>query len=110
MGGDNFKSRRVLVVGLARSGLAAAEFLAKRGARVKATDMKSEGELSEELSGLEQKGVELVLGSHPPGLVEDVELVIVSPGVPSMAPPLNEARAKGIPVWGNWSLVLKIFE
>jgi UDP-N-acetylmuramoylalanine--D-glutamate ligase len=66
--------------------------------------MKSEAELSEELSGLKRKGVELVLGSHPPGLVENVELVIVSPGVPSNAPPLNQARARGIPVWGELEL------
>jgi UDP-N-acetylmuramoylalanine--D-glutamate ligase len=104
MKAEDYQGRRILVVGLARSGVASAQFLAGRGAQVRATDLRPEKELSGELSGLIQKGVELVLGSHPPRLVEDAELVIVSPGVPFDAPPLKEARAKAVPIWGELEL------
>jgi UDP-N-acetylmuramoylalanine--D-glutamate ligase len=110
MKAEDYDGRRILVVGLARSGVASAEFLLGRGAQVKATDLRSKKELSGELSGLNQKGVELVLGSHPTGLVGDVELVIVSPGVPFDAPPLKEARAKSIPIWGELELGFRQIE
>jgi UDP-N-acetylmuramoylalanine--D-glutamate ligase len=97
----------VLIVGLARSGVAAAEFLVRRGAQVRGTDLRSEVELSAELSGLRQIGVELVLGSHPPGLVSDIDLVIASPGVPLHALPLREAQAKGVPLWGELELAFR---
>ncbi len=107
MKGEDFKGRRVLVVGLARSGVASVEFLCRQGADVRATDLRSKKALSVESSGLSRKGVELVLGEHPPGLTADVDLVITSPGVPPRAAPLVEARAKGIPVWGELELAYR---
>ena len=101
---QELQGRRVLVVGLARSGVAAAEFLVRRGAQVRVTDLRTEEELPAELSGLKRAGVELILGSHPSGLVSGMDLVIVSPGVPLHAPPLREARAKGVPLWGELEL------
>ncbi len=97
----------MLVVGLARSGVASIEFLSQRGAEVRATDLRSEKDLSAELSGLRRRGVELVLGAHPSGLTSDVDLVVTSPGVPLQSVPLEEARAKGIPVWGELELAYR---
>lgn len=107
MMGEDFSGRRVLVVGLARSGLASVEFLSRRGAEVRATDLRSEKDLSAELSGLSPLGAELVLGAHPPGLTSDVDLVVTSPGVPLQSTPLEEARAKGIPIWGELELAYR---
>jgi UDP-N-acetylmuramoylalanine--D-glutamate ligase len=107
MKGESFRGRRVLVVGLARSGAAAIEFLLDQGAEVRATDLKEESELPVDASALQRRGVELILGGHPPGLVDDVSLVVVSPGVPLQVLPLKEARSRGVPVWGELELAFR---
>ena len=56
MGGEDYRGRRVLVVGLARSGLAAAGFLLRRGARVRANDVRPAEELSPEVVALADRG------------------------------------------------------
>ncbi len=89
--------KRVLVVGLERSGVAAALFLDERGARVVANDVKPESELSA-ASELRAKGIEIVSGSHPPELFESVELIVTSPGVPLTLEPFQQARAAGVPI------------
>jgi UDP-N-acetylmuramoylalanine--D-glutamate ligase len=85
----------VVVVGLARSGVAAAEFLARRGAKVVATDVKGEDELSEEALRLEEKGVRLETGGHRVETFTRAAMVVVSPGVPWALPALQAARAAG---------------
>ena len=91
---------RALVVGLARSGLAAAAALAGRGVQVVATD-RSPGVDAGRLDGL---GVELRLGTEEEALLEGVELVVKSPGVPAESPPVAGARSRGIPVWSEVEL------
>jgi UDP-N-acetylmuramoylalanine--D-glutamate ligase len=89
--------QRVLVVGLARSGVAAARYCAERGARVVATDLKGEGELGAEV--LELRGtVALEVGGHKESSFTNTDLVIVSPGVPWEMPELRAARAAGVTV------------
>jgi len=100
----------VLVIGLARSGLAAVEFLLGRGARVLANDRKSVEELSARVLELAEQGVDLVTGSHPTGLVSDVDLVVLSPGVPTDVAPLKEAREQGVPIWGELELAFREIE
>ena len=92
------QERPVVVVGLAREGVALASYLARRGARVIATDLKPASAFGDQLAALAQLGVELALGGHPPSLLKGCELVFVSPGVPFDAEFLNEARARGIPL------------
>lgn len=99
-----------MVVGLARSGLAAAKLLLARGARVRANDVRPGQELSSEWAELAERGVEVITGSHPAGLATGIDLVVVSPGVPSDAPPLQEARGHGIPVWGELELAYREIE
>ncbi len=89
--------KNILVVGLARSGAAAAEFLASRGARVTVNDAKSESELRD-VERLRAKGIEVVAGSHPRALFEKSDLIVVSPGVPLALEPFQQARAAGVPV------------
>jgi UDP-N-acetylmuramoylalanine--D-glutamate ligase len=91
--------RPVVVVGMARSGLAAAAFLARRGTPVVATDRKPAEELeAEALKKLMDLGVRMELGGHDRRTFEGASLVIVSPGVPWDAPELLAARAAGVPV------------
>jgi UDP-N-acetylmuramoylalanine--D-glutamate ligase len=88
----------VVVVGLARSGIAAASFLARRGAGVVAVDQKREDELPREALALREKGVRLELGPHRRETFEGASLVVVSPGVPWELAELEAARRAGVPV------------
>ena len=76
----------VLVIGLGRSGLAAARLALGRGARVRITDRQSEDALADIVAAARQVGAEVLTGGHPPELVESTDLVVVSPGVPSSIP------------------------
>jgi len=93
----DFKGKKVVVIGLARSGVAAAQELAKLGAKVTASDLKSRGEIKE-IQELEQNGIKVVTGGHPISLLEDCHLIVVSPGVPSDLEILEEARRRDISV------------
>jgi UDP-N-acetylmuramoylalanine--D-glutamate ligase len=88
----------VVVVGLARSGVAAALFLARRGEEVLATDLKGEGELQEAAMKLKAAGVRLELGGHRLESFLRAARVVVSPGVPWELPQLQAARQAGVPV------------
>ncbi len=88
---------RVLVVGLGRSGLAAARLAAADGAEVWVTDIRSEEELSGWLEDL-PSGPRRFLGGHPVECLEGVDLVVVSPGVPPGVPILEAARAQALPI------------
>jgi UDP-N-acetylmuramoylalanine--D-glutamate ligase len=92
--------RRALVVGLARSGQAAALALARRGGRVVAVDRKRDLELGR----LEAAGVEVHLGNEEGALLTDVDVVIKSPGVPGENPLVAGARERGVPVWSEVEL------
>lgn len=98
--------KHILVVGLARSGVAAAEFLAARGARVTVNDAKPEAELKDAAS-LRAKGIEVVGGAHPRELFEQSDLIVVSPGVPLALEPFQLARAAGIPIIGEIELAAR---
>jgi UDP-N-acetylmuramoylalanine--D-glutamate ligase len=91
---------QALVVGLARSGIAAAAALARRGVQVVAAD-RSPGVDAGRLDGL---GVELRLGTEEEALLEGVELVVKSPGVPAESPLVSGARSRGIPIWSEVEL------
>lgn len=96
--------KKITVVGLARSGLAASEFLARQGAHVTATDQKTQQQLGASLDRLRPLGVRLVLGGHPTEIFLDADLIVVSPGVPLTLEPLARARAAGIPIIGELEL------
>jgi len=92
--------RRALVVGLARSGRAAAAALARRGVEVVAADRSPDADAGR----LGELGVELRLGAEEEALLEGVELVVKSPGVPAEAGLVAGARLRGIPVWSEVEL------
>jgi UDP-N-acetylmuramoylalanine--D-glutamate ligase len=91
----------VLVVGAARSGVAAAHLLARRGAVVTLTDRKAE---IPEAADLRAAGVRLELGAHTLSSFERAKLIVMSPGVPLEMPEVLRARALGIPVIGELEL------
>jgi UDP-N-acetylmuramoylalanine--D-glutamate ligase len=93
--------KRVTVAGAARSGIAAAELLARRGARVTLSDTRDEVAAAEPLREL---GVELELGGHKTETFSDVDLVVLSPGVPPEQEVVRAARDRGIPVVGELEL------
>jgi UDP-N-acetylmuramoylalanine--D-glutamate ligase len=95
------RAERVLVVGLARSGEAAALALARRGVGVFGVDANPDLDASR----LRAAGVEVHLGAaENGGLLQGVDLLVKSPGVPSEAPLVAAARARGIPVWSEVEL------
>ena len=95
------EGRRIAVAGAARSGIAAAELLVRRGARVTLSDTRSE---VPEASALEALGVELELGGHREVTFTSADLIVVSPGVPPDQTAIAAARARGVPVIGEVEL------
>lgn len=104
--GGAYDGRNILVIGAGRSGLASAEFLARRGARVILADQQ-EPARSETLDALKALGVECLWGGQPDVACLGVEEIVVSPGVPLSIPPLVYARAQGIPVTGELELAYR---
>jgi UDP-N-acetylmuramoylalanine--D-glutamate ligase len=94
----DLKDKKVLVVGLARSGVAAARLLASRGAMVTANDIKLESEMTVEIRELRRQGVMLSLGGHPESLFVNADLIVLSPGVPADIAPIQAATAAGVQV------------
>ncbi len=98
------RGKRVLVVGLARTGVATALFCAARGANVTATDARTESEIGEAIAPLRTAGVSLELGGHRENSFFEQDLIVPSPGVPADAPLLQAARAKGVTIWSEVEL------
>jgi len=98
------RGKRVLVVGLARTGVATALFCAARGAKVTATDARTETAIGDALAPLRAAGVQLELGAHRENTFLEQDLIVPSPGVPADAPSLQAARAKGITIWSEIEL------
>jgi len=98
------KDKRVLVVGLGKSGVASALFLKARGARVTVSDTKSGDELRNEIPVLLDHGITVETGGHGERTFRGQDLIVVSPGVPVDAPLLVQARSWGEPVIGEVEL------
>ena len=95
------RGKRVVVVGAARSGIAAAELLVRRGATVTLTDLREQIDDEERLRAA---GVTLELGGHLAATLSSADLVVLSPGVPSQLPAIEAARRAGVPVTGELEL------
>ena len=95
------RGKRVTVVGAARSGVAAAELLVRRGATVTLTDVR---ERLDEEDRLRAAGVDLELGGHHASTFTGADLIVTSPGVPYQQPLIEAARAAGVPVMGELEL------
>lgn len=98
-----FKDKKILVVGLARSGIGAANFLSLLGAKVTITDKRSGDALAENVKKL-TPGIDVVTDDNPKELFEMSDMIVVSPGVPLNIESLQHARAGGIPIIGELEL------
>ena len=95
------EGRRVTVAGAARSGVAAAELLVRRGAHVTLSDTRS---AVPDLEPLTRVGVEIELGGHGAETFRGADLIVLSPGVPPDQPAIETAKAHGVPVIGEVEL------
>ncbi len=104
---DEFRDRRALVLGAARSGRAAAALLARAGAHVLVADRRADALAPEGAAELAAYGVELALGREDAALLTGRDLLVVSPGVVVEHPLLAAARARGIEVLGELELAAR---
>jgi UDP-N-acetylmuramoylalanine--D-glutamate ligase len=95
---DELTGKRVLILGLARQGVAMARFAAEVGANVIVSDIRAADELQSNLEALADLSIQTVLGHHPMSLLDGVDLIVVSGGVPLDLPLLVEAERVGLPV------------
>jgi len=98
---SDLKGKRVLIVGLAKTGVSLANFLVKSGASVTISDHKSKAELSGYLEKLEGLGVTMELGGHTPKTFLNQDLIVLSPGVPPHLKIFDYARSQGVSVTGE---------
>ncbi|HEX8710615.1 MAG TPA: UDP-N-acetylmuramoyl-L-alanine--D-glutamate ligase [Terracidiphilus sp.] len=104
------KGKKVLVVGLGKSGLAAALFLRHRGAQVTVSDVRSAEALAREIPALLDEGIMVEAGGHGLLTFRRQDLIVVSPGVPLDTPALVQVRSFGIPVIGELELAARFMQ
>lgn len=104
------KDKKILVVGLGKTGVALAKFLHKHEAQVTVTDHKSRPELSNQLEILGDLPVKLELGGHSPKTFLNQDLVILSPGVPSNLKIFDYARSQGIKITGEFEFATRFIK
>lgn len=99
---SELKDKRILVVGLGKTGVSLAHFLTQYGAQVTITDHKSKPELASQLEIMGDLPIKLDLGGHSPKTFLQQDLVILSPGVPSTLKIFEYARSQGIKITGEF--------
>ena len=103
------KNKKVLVVGMAKTGLAAAQLLLKSGADVVAADTNVEKPvIQENAEKLQKLGATIELGPHKSQTILNADFIVISPGVPHTIKPLAKARQNNIPVIGETELAYRL--
>ena len=102
--GIDLEGKRVLVVGLGRTGVVVSLFSSGYGAAVTATDEKPESEIGDVAARLRAAGVNVISGAPVPAVFQEQDLIVVSPGVPANLGGLELARTRGVPVWSEIEL------
>ena len=104
---QDFEGKRVVILGLARQGVALARFLAQSGAKVTVSDLSDKAALANEVSDLQGLSIRYVLGEHPLSLLDKADLLCLSGGVPIDIPIVAEARQRGIPLSNDAQVFLE---
>ncbi|MGD2100341.1 MAG: UDP-N-acetylmuramoyl-L-alanine--D-glutamate ligase [Desulfobacterales bacterium] len=104
------KDKNVVIVGLGRTGLAAARFLHQQGARVMATDTADETSLGDTVEQLRDMGIDIELGTHSRRVFRESNLIVVSPGVSHTIAPIAQARSRGVEVVGEVELAARFIQ
>jgi len=105
--GTTYSGQRIVIVGLARSGVGAANLLAYLGAGVTVTDLKKPDQLTPFIKALDP-AISLSLGRHPVELFESADTIVVSPGIPLDIEPLKLAQRNGIKIIGELELACHV--
>ncbi len=105
----DLSGKKVMVIGLARTGRECARFLLRRGARVLVSDLKPESELQQEMAALAGHAIEYRCGGEAAQWLDDVDWVIPSPGVPANSSLLCEAQRRGIGILSEIELACRFF-
>ena len=100
----DLNGKKILVIGLARTGVATSLFCARHGAAVSAVDTRAESELAGAVAKLGATNISLQLGGYTKKILEGIDLVIPSPGVPADSDILKAARVHDLPVWSEIEL------
>ncbi len=103
-----YRDQRIVILGLARQGVALARYLAEQGARVTVSDVQPAEKLAAPLSALADLTIEYVLGGHPESLLTDCDLLCLSGGVDAALPLAQQARARGIPLSNDSQIFLEV--
>ncbi|MEN2984019.1 MAG: UDP-N-acetylmuramoyl-L-alanine--D-glutamate ligase [Dictyoglomaceae bacterium] len=103
----SLKNKKVLVLGLGESGYHSALFLRRKGAKVIVNDIKEEKFFADLLPELKSKGIEYILGKHPKEILDSIDLLIVSPGIPKENVLYKHAMKRGIEVIGELELAYR---
>ena len=105
-----FNDKKVLILGLAKSGYAVAKLLNSLGADITVNDSSPE-KGNKEAEELRAEDISVICGGHPPGILDEgFSLVIKNPGIPYTNPVVEEAIERGIPIWTEIELAYKISE
>lgn len=107
---SQLKDKKILVVGLGKTGVSLAKFLHEHEAQVTVTDHKSKPELSTQLEQLGDLPIKLDLGGHSPKTFLSQDLVILSPGVPSALKIFDYARSQGIKITGEFEFITQFIK
>ncbi len=105
---QQFEGKQVLILGLARQGLALARFFLRTGAHVTISDLAPQAKLSTESAEAAALGAQLALGGHPLALLDGCDLLCLSGGVPAQSEIVRKAVARGIPLSNDSLLTLQL--
>ncbi len=104
---SDYQGRRIVILGLARQGVALARYLAQAGAHVVVSDLRTRNKLAANLAALNDLPIEYVLGGHPPTLLDGADLLCLSGGVDANIPLAQEARRRGVPLSNDSQIFLE---
>ena len=103
-----YRGKSVVILGLARQGVALARYLAEAGAHVTVSDRQTQDKLAASLAALGDLTIEYVLGDHPLTLLDRADLLCLSGGVPADLPIVLAARRRGLPVSNDSQIFLEV--
>ena len=104
----NWQGKKILVIGAARQGIATTRFLASHGSEVILTDNRSKEHFAELIKEFENMPVHFAFGEHPLNLLENIDYICVSAGVPLDTPLIQQARKMSIPLTNDAQLFLDL--
>jgi UDP-N-acetylmuramoylalanine--D-glutamate ligase len=105
---ENWKGKRVLILGAARQGLALARWLSIHGAQVTLSDMHSEDELQVARESLAEFEIQWALGGHPLALLDSTDVLCLSGGIPFTLPIVVDALSRGIPLSNDSQIFMEV--